>query len=108
MINPITSLAWKPTLYSKGNSHKLLGTCLDGSIIRWTDSHVNSVEHITLNEEQRYHAIDYAGDQRRFCVAGTQPYIEIYDEIRMQRVQQIGNKANPAHTNKIFTCRFNP
>ena len=61
-----------------------------------------------LNEEQRYHAIDYAGDRRRFCIAGTQPYIEVYDEERMTRVQQFGDKINPAHTNKIFTCRFNP
>jgi WD40 repeat protein len=61
-----------------------------------------------LNEENRYHAIDYAGDTRRFVVAGTQPYIEIYDEERMTKVQQIGDRINPAHTNKIFTCRFNP
>lgn len=60
-----------------------------------------------LNEENRYHAIDYAGDMRRFCVAGTQPYIEIYDEERMKKVQQIGDKIDPAHSNKIFTCRFN-
>lgn len=26
----------------------------------------------------------------------------------MVRVQQIGDKVNPAHTNKIFTAKFNP
>lgn len=60
-----------------------------------------------LNPENRYHAID-CGDMRRFVVAGTQPYIEIYDEERMTRVQQLGDMIDPAHTNKIFTCRFNP
>jgi len=40
-------------------------------------------------------------------VAGTQPYIEVYDEERMMRVQQIGDRIDPAHTNKIFTCKFN-
>jgi len=75
--------------------------------VRWTSRQGNSVEHITLNEDQKYHAIDYSCDNRRFCIAGTQPYIEIYDEERMTRVQQIGDKIDPAHTNKIFTCRFN-
>lgn len=68
----------------------------------------NSVEHIVLNEAQKYHTIDYSGDRRRFVVAGTQPYIEIYDEDRMTKVQQLGDKIDPAHTNKIFTCKFNP
>jgi len=68
----------------------------------------NSVEKIMLNEEQQYHTIDYANDTRRFAVAGTQPYIEVYDEPKMKRVQKIGDSIDPAHTNKIFTCRFHP
>ena len=108
MVMPITSLTWKPTRDESTDSQKLLGACLNGSIIRWTSRLSNSVEHIQLNSDQQYHAIDYAGDTRRFCVAGTQPYIEIYDEERMVRVQQIGDKVNPAHTNKIFTAKFNP
>lgn len=47
----------------------------------------NSIERISLNEKNQYHAIDYANDTRRFCVAGTEPYIEIYDEIKMKKVQ---------------------
>jgi len=87
MFMPITSLSWKPTRDVQQSSQRLIGACLDGSIIRWTFDCRNTVERIKLNRDQRYHAIDYAGDQRRFCVAGTQPYIEIYDEERMQRVQ---------------------
>ena len=61
MFTPITSLAWKPDLTGKLNyKHRLLGACLNGSIIRWTVDHGDTVEHIKLNEEQRYHAIDYA------------------------------------------------
>jgi len=108
MTFPITSLTWKPTRDESADQQKLLGACLNGSIVRWTSNHSNSVEHIMLNEENRYHAIDYSGDTRRFCVAGTQPYIEIYDEERMTKVQQIGDRIDPAHTNKIFTCKFNP
>ena len=87
MNMPITSLTWKPTLDESTDSQRLLGACLDGSIIRWTTSMNNSVEHIMLNESNKYHAIDFSGDMRRFCVAGTQPYIEIYDEERMTKVQ---------------------
>lgn len=86
MNMPITSLAWKPSRDESTDQQKLLGACLNGSIVRWTSNQSNSVEHIMLNEENRYHAIDYAGDMRRFCVAGTQPYIEIYDEERMKKV----------------------
>lgn len=87
MTFPITSLCWKPTRDESTDQQKLLGACLNGSIVRWTSNHSNSVEHIMLNEENRYHAIDYSGDNRRFVVAGTQPYIEIFDEERMTRVQ---------------------
>ena len=107
MCMPITSLTWKPNFGESNDQQKLLGACLNGSIVRWNTDQSNSVEHIMLNEDQKYHAIDYAGDRRRFCVAGTQPYIEIYDEERMTRVQKIGDNVDPAHTNKIFTCRFN-
>ena len=107
MNMPITSLAWKPSRDESMDQQRLLGACLDGSILRWTSNLGNEVEHIMLNEENKYHAIDYAGDCRRFVVAGTQPYIEIFDEDRMTRVQQIGDRIDPAHTNKIFTCKFN-
>jgi WD40 repeat protein len=109
MNEAVTSLSWKPIPEDTFNKQKLLGACLDGSIIRWTSNMGNSVEHISLNEENNFHAIDYSEDLRRFCVAGSQPYIEIYDEARMTRVQQIGHRLlKPAHTNKIFTCKFNP
>lgn len=83
MVMPITSLAWRPTPDEGSIPQKLIGACLNGSIIRWTAGHSNSVEHIKLNDAQQYHAIDYSGDLRRFCVAGSQPYIEIYNEERM-------------------------
>ena len=87
MTFPITSLTWKPCRDESTDQQRMLGACLNGGIVRWTSRQGNSVEHIMLNEAQKYHAIDYANDTRRFCVAGTQPYIEIYDEERMTRVQ---------------------
>ena len=108
MYYPITSLTWRPAVDDSMESQRLLGACLNGSIVRWDQSKGNSVEHIMLNQANKFHAIDYAGDRRRFVVAGSQPYIEIYDEERMTRTQQIGDRIDPAHTNKIFTCRFNP
>ena len=83
MTAPITSLTWKPIDDEEVSKQKLLGACLDGSIVRWNSSMGNSVEHISLNERNRFHAIDFSGDLRRFCIAGSEPYIEIYDEIRM-------------------------
>ena len=109
MSTPITSLAWKRVRDADPKKQQLLGACLDGSIVRWARRMGDSIEHINLNEENQYHAIDCADDQRHFCVAGSQPYIEIYDEARMSCIQQIGDKVlKPAHTNKIFTCKFNP
>ena len=80
MNEVISSLSWKPTTEDGFNRQKLLGACLDGSIVRWTPEMGNSIEHISLNEENSYHALDFCDDLRRFCVAGTQPYIEIYEE----------------------------
>ena len=106
---PITSLTWKPSFeYDDVENQKLLGACLNGNIVRWTPSMKNSIEHIKLNKDQKYHAIDYSSNRRNFCIAGSQPYIEIYDEDRMQRTQQIGDRIDPAHSNKIFTCKYNP
>ena len=105
---PITSLTWKPVRDPNPESQKFIGACLDGSIIRWQHSMIDEVEHIPLNSDLKYHAIDYSGDCRQFCIAGAHRYIEIYDEQSMQVVQQIGDKFNPAHTNKVFSCRYNP
>ena len=108
MNTPITSLSWHTSRESMANGQELLGACLDGSIIRWNKGLTNSVEHINLNEENSYHAIDCSDKLRKFCIAGSQPYIEIYDEKRMTLIQQIGDKVlKPAHTNKITTCKFN-
>lgn len=87
MVTPITNLSWKPNREGAVKDQHLLGACLNGSIMRWTRSMRNSVEHITLNENNSYHAIDCSDKIRRFCVAGSQPYIEIYDEARMTLIQ---------------------
>ena len=104
---PITAFAWKPTKEEGQGYQKLLGSCLDGSIVRWTQKCAASVEHIKLTEEAKYHAIDYGGPSR-FCIAGNYPSIEIWDEERMVLLQSIRDGIEPAHTNKIFTCRFVP
>jgi WD40 repeat protein len=87
MNDAVTSLAWKPVLEDAVSKQTLLGACLDGSIVRWTANCRDSVEHFSLNEENSYHAIDCSDDNRKFCVAGSQPYIELYDETRMTKVQ---------------------
>ena len=108
MRYPITSLTWKPCDYDEGQDRqKLLGATLEGGIVRWTSVQGDVVEHIRLNESQKYHAIDYSADRRRFCIAGTLPQIEIYNEERMTCIQQLGDRIHPAHSNKIFCCKFN-
>ena len=49
MNDTVTSLAWMPVLEEAVNKQKLLGACLDGSIVRWTSDMRNSIEHISLN-----------------------------------------------------------
>ena len=70
MVFPVTSVAWKPTRSEHQEHQKMLGTSLGGEILRWTAESANSVEHLTLDEGHRYHAIDYAQDGRRFCIGG--------------------------------------
>ena len=87
MNDAVTSLAWKPVLDDAVIKQSLFGACLDGSIVRWNANMRDSVEHISLNEENSFHAIDCSDNNRHFCVAGSQPYIEIYDDTRMTKVQ---------------------
>ena len=49
MNEVISRLSWKPTTEDDFNRQKLLGACLDGSIVRWTPEMGNSIEHISLN-----------------------------------------------------------
>ena len=86
MKTPITNLAWRPTLESTQDAQQLLCSCLDGSILIWESSMANSVQRVMLNEENQFHTIDYANDCRRFSVAGTEPYIEIFDNVKMKKV----------------------
>lgn len=52
MSMPITSLTWKPTRDGYNPSQqKLLGACLNGSIVRWTPGRSGEVEHIVLNRD---------------------------------------------------------
>jgi len=71
-------------------------------------NHQNTVEHIELNPENQYHCIDYSADGRKFVCAGLPYNLEIYDDATMKLVTTIGSAAVICHTNKIFTCRFNP
>ena len=107
MLFPVTNLTWLPTRGDASqDAQKALGSTVSGGIIRWTPQTSNSVEHIELDRKSQYHAIDYAPDGRRFVIAGAQPTIDIYDEERMTKIQTIGDKVEPAHTNKVFTCRY--
>jgi|ERR1719273_556158 hypothetical protein len=86
MRMPITNLTWKPTRNESQDAQKLLGSMLNGTIIRWTPQDANKVEHIELDSEAQYHSIDYALDGRRFVIAGAQPTIDIYDEEKLVKL----------------------
>lgn len=84
-----------------------MGATLDGGAIVWRQKNGASFEHHELSKEAKYHAIDYGGPSR-FCVAGNWPSIEVWDEERMVLLQSIRDGIEPAHTNKIFSCKFVP
>lgn len=105
MRYPVTAFSWKPR---PRGEQVLLGACCDGSIIRWSTLAPRSIEHIMLNPDNQYHAVDYSADGRHFVTAGLPYNLEIYDEETMKPFMTIGSAAVVCHTNKIFTCRFNP
>jgi len=82
---PVTAFSWKPTKQEGQGYQRALGSCLDGSIVRWTQNSAHSVEHIKLTEDAKYHAIDYG--QNRFCIAGNHPSIELWDEEKVKLIQ---------------------
>jgi len=58
----------------------LYGSCIDGSVIKWSSNDSTSIEHIPLNTENSYQTVDCAGDGRKIVVAGKMTQIEIWDE----------------------------
>ena len=97
---PVTCFAWKP------GKQYLLGACVNGSVIKWTPKHLNTVEQIELNSDDLYHTIDYGIYSHNFCIAGEYHSIEIYDEESMLMLQNMGSDEDPAHSEKIVVCRY--
>lgn len=76
---PVTQVVWRPTQSDNLYDQTLLGSCLDGSIVRWTAHMSNTCEKIMLNDQNAYHSVDFSIDGKRFAVAGLQQQIEFYD-----------------------------
>ena len=103
---PITQLAWKPQLQDNYDGiQSFIGSCCDGSIIRWNSFKTDKVEHIQLNDKNQYSSVGYSYSGRRFVLAGLLPQIEVYDEDRMKLVYTL-SKDKEKHSNKLFTCKF--
>ena len=68
---PITSLAWKPTFdFQPDGPQFLLGSCCDGSVVRWNSFKVEQLEHVELDGQSQYRSVGYSYSGRRFVVAG--------------------------------------
>lgn len=68
---PITSLAWKPTFdFQSDGPQFLLGSCCDGSVVRWNSFKVDKLEHVELDRETEYRSVGFSNSGRRFVVAG--------------------------------------
>lgn len=76
---PVTQVVWRPTQSDNLYDQTLLGSCLDGSIVRWTAHMSNTCEKVMLNDQNAYHSVDFSIDGKRFAVAGLQQQIEFYD-----------------------------
>jgi WD40 repeat protein len=88
---PITGLAWRPLNFFQPEAttpHTMLGSCCDGTVLRWTEYKPEVVEHIKLSEGCEYRCVNYCYTGRRFVVAGSKGSIEVYDEDRLKMINQ--------------------
>ena len=89
MVFPITQLAWKPVSPMGdvfADPQSLIGSCCDGSIIRWTSLKTDQVDHIKLNADSEYRSCSYSYSGRRFAVAGTGRVVEVYDDLTLKNI----------------------
>jgi len=103
-LYPVTSLSWLPTKSADIKDWKLLGSCLDGSIIHWNPSMKNKAQQVLLNKDNSYRSIDFNREGSQFAVSGSLPIIEIYDSLTFRQVSQIES----AHDSSVMTQRFYP
>jgi WD40 repeat protein len=84
---PITSLSWKPTLdFNKDGPQFLLGSCCDGSVVRWNSYKPDKLDHIQLDGESEYRSLGYSNTGRRFAIAGSKRDVQVYDDERVKLI----------------------
>lgn len=106
---PVTSLAWKPNFDEDNDGPQfLLGSCCDGTVMRWNSFKADKVEHVTLDGESVYHSVAYSFSGRRFVVAGSNKEVQIYDDDRSKLVCSFSKDLEKRHSNVIFTSKFFP
>ena len=105
---PLTGVAWHPNKGGNELSARLLAASCNGELIRWTASNPNQPEHIKLSEADglQYHSIDYSPDGKKFALGGNHNVVEIFDEHTMKLAQTLGDDVHPAHTNRVYCCRY--
>lgn len=110
MNYPITRLAWKHVYQfaSENKEQQLYGSCLNGTMLHWTNEQPTKIEHIPLNTHNQYHTIDAAGDGQRVVVAGKLNQIEFWNIITGKMEQCWTKEEKHCHENIIFTARFFP
>lgn len=106
---PVTQLAWRPlqSFQFEGTTpNTLLGSCCDGTVLRWTENRPDEAAHIKLTEGCEYRCVNYSYTGRRFVVAGSKGHVEVYDDDIFKLVSCFPDEKK--HKNTVFAAKFFP
>jgi WD40 repeat protein len=108
MYTPIMDITWREKSKLSLAPQRFLAVNATGTILRWSSEKTHEVKHLKLNEANQYQTIDYSKCGHKFAVAGSLPHVELYDEVRPEKmIQQLGDCRGP-HSNRVFIVRYFP
>jgi WD40 repeat protein len=84
----------------------LLGSCCDGTLVRWTEIKPEQIERVQLTEGCEYRCVNYSYTGRRFVAAGSKGVVEVYDDDRVKLVSNFAE--DKKHKNTVFSAKFFP
>eukprot|EP00002_Diphylleia_rotans_P028207 TRINITY_DN568_c0_g1_i1.p1 TRINITY_DN568_c0_g1~~TRINITY_DN568_c0_g1_i1.p1 ORF type:complete len:350 (+),score=59.43 TRINITY_DN568_c0_g1_i1:100-1149(+) len=107
---PVTNLRFRPANLSQKTKNILLASYAEGIVRHW---HVTSSKclHTISEPDNNIYAIDYTSDALKFCSAGKDFKLRLYDESTKQLVSTLTggqNDTTVGHANRVFSLKFHP
>ena len=100
---PITNLKWKP------ESQTIITAVTADGYIKQIHSSSGKIIHVIMEKNNNLNSLDYSKDGKKFCTAGDQNTVNLYDDETKTLISKLGTKklGIAVHSNRICCSKFN-